>query len=322
MSLSKFLNDELKKSGLNKAQFAHKMANMHPTELTRILNSTPGKLPSKNILDKLSRGLELSVDELIRICTETDEAPPHYFNSKKQLMEAFYPELEARSLELQRYCNPDQILLDPTEISQALRDIDDKTFHPHPDYLQSAAQWSEITKTYPKSSKIFYFEEEEEQGKLSIHIIGNWSLVFLQDDLDDVLSESGELKNDALELKNLSSMAMPGVYLAYVSNMSLKNQYNSYEYTPMVVESFLRQMEDYAKYGIRIKKLYANVYDRDIGFYKALGFTEIASPQSRNSSEENIPHLYMIENFPQGFVFPHGNAILQRIQKYYNDCQL
>jgi len=76
MSLSEFLKEEIKKSGLNKTQFAQKMSDMHPTELARVLASSTYKPPSKNVLEKLSKGLGMSVDQLIDICHSKDTVFP------------------------------------------------------------------------------------------------------------------------------------------------------------------------------------------------------------------------------------------------------
>lgn len=321
MSLSEFLKEEIKKSGLNKTQFAQKMSDMHPTELARVLASSTYKPPSKNVLEKLSKGLGMSVDQLIDIChsKDTEVSTTTAEVSGNRVLEAFYPELEARVAALGNTDSADSAMFSPEQIANKLCEIRNGVFDPHPDHRNSPESLREIMKAYPKSTKIFYLEEGT-GAKRSVRIVGDWSIVFLPEKSGEAMAKTGTLKNSVLTLRELGSMTMPGEYCGYILNMALENRYNSYEYTPKVVESFLRQMEEYAKYDFCIRNLYVNVYDRDAGFYKALGFYEIPDQVIPEAQEQtNIPRLYKMDRFPEDFVFSKGKAILEHIQKLYGE---
>lgn len=314
MSLSKFVQEEFVKSGLNKAQFARKMSGMHPTELARVLDGSGNRLPSRNVMEKLARGLHMSVEELVAMSGQTQLLP----QGSSVLMESFYPELELRSRQLQEGGNSDQKLLTPGEISQQICRIGKEIFQPDPRFEDDPGQCSQIMQTYPKSAKIFYLEEKD-ADHTQIRIIGSWSVVFLEETVGKAMAQNGAFPSRELALKNLSSMVMPGKYIAFIRNMSLQNRYNSYEYAPALVGSFLKQMQEYARYGIHITTLYVNVYDRDRGFYKGLGFREAEAQNSLAEDQENhVPNLYVMEHFPEDFVFPAGQETLDAIASLYS----
>jgi len=321
MSLSEFLKEEIKKSGLNKTQFAQKMSDMHPTELARVLASSTYKPPSKNVLEKLSKGLGMSVDQLIDICHSKDTVVSTAVkdDSNNSVLEGFYPEIEARAAALYKTGSGETGAFSPEYIADTLCNLRNDIFAPHPEYSNSPENLREILKAYPKSTKIFYIEEGIGASR-SIRIVGDWSIVFFPVKNGEVMAKTGSFKNKTLSLRELASMTMPGEYCGYILNMAMENRYNSYEYTPKLVESFLRQMEEYAKYGFCIRNLYVNVYDRDVGFFKALGFYELQNQVVvEGQGQTNIPRLYKMDNFPRDFVFLKGKTILEHIQELYGE---
>lgn len=312
MTLGEFLTQKMLERGETKTEFSSSM-NLHPTQLARILNNTTDKLPTDNVLERLSDGLKIPKEELIRIHAESKRINKDNNRSiPNMLLEAFPHNLVDVSIKINEK-NPKQEILTILKISEIICSNDQALYEPDEDFAGEPSQWSEIMDIYPQSSKLFYTIEDSN----TINIVGDCSFVFLDGSNLDIFFENGVFKDKNIKLEYIAPMTIPGEYDAYILNMSLLNKYNTSENIPQMIASFLARIESYAKTGIYINRIYVHVYKRDIGLYKSLGFVKAPFKSIESKDGKETPTLYELKSFPNDFLYNGEKTRIGKIKDLY-----
>lgn len=306
MFLREYLIERMRERGENKTQFAEAMG-LYPTQLARILNNTTEKLPTNNILEKLSVGLEISKDDLVKICKEGIDSGRNNLKDKKvrEMKEAFPYDLQ-NSLTI-------------AQIAKVVCSHDEIIYRLQKEFAGEPEQWGEIMSNFPQSTKLFYYEEESETLEKKVNIIGDCSFVFINDKKMELFIDNNVFKDEKIKMEYLLPMTIPGEYNMYILNMSLINQYSTPDNIQQVIRSFLERIEALAQRKIFIKSVYVNVYRRDVGFYETIGFKKETKYTNQEILQDGRPCLYELKNFIKDFEYNDEKERLQRIKEVYEE---
>lgn len=128
----------------------------------------------------------------------------------------------------------------------------------------SAQQWE--TYLQNNSETFQYLVNGENQ------IVGNWSIVALNDETFEQAMK-GELLEVDLDLDKTELICFPGMYNGYILNFSLLPEYRVMRNYNIIIETYLKQLEEYAENQIFFKKWCINVFGKEIeALIKPMGF--------------------------------------------------
>jgi hypothetical protein len=136
----------------------------------------------------------------------------------------------------------------------------------------SPAQWAQILQN---SSDSFQYMLNAESK-----IIGDWSIVALKED-DFIEAKKGQLLEKDISYDNCDIIAFPGVYYGYILVFSCLPDYRNMKNYMLLMNSFYKQMEEYAENGIFFKEWCMNVFTPEIeNIMKKLGFSFLVNNKS------------------------------------------
>lgn len=303
MTLPEFLKYEMEKRSKNRAQFA-KDLDIHQTQLERLLNLAPGKVPRASTIKHLADKLGYSENELIALCYGNseplaEEAPAHHglnYGTCYDLIE--------ESKKIQKGKNPSQQVLDPLTIAEILCAQDRERYKDiDPLFAGEPSQWMDIFANYPDSATIFYFVREID-GLPAIEIAGDFSIAMFHADEFRFNDEDGTIAEDEIKVGSIPSLnTITGACDLVILNMSLANQYNTRNNNIVLVKAFEEWMHRLPD-DVKVRRFYVNAYPRDYGFFEDLGFTR-RKPDTK--PQGNRPVCYMLTNtcnINKNFRFP------------------
>ncbi len=128
----------------------------------------------------------------------------------------------------------------------------------------SAEQWEEFLAN--DSDTFHYFINEQNE------IVGDWSIVSLDDEAYEQ-AINGELLEENLSGDNTNMLVFPGEYKGYIMTMSLLTAYRNMKNYNLLIDSFIRQIQEYAENGIFFTHWCMNVFSKEVlGMVKQMGF--------------------------------------------------
>ncbi len=104
-------------------------------------------------------------------------------------------------------------------------------------------------------------------------IVGDWSIVALTETAFNSAVE-GDLVEAEIAGDNTEMICFPDDYYGYILTFSLLPEYRNMKNYNLIIDSFLKQMEEYSEQGIYFKKWCMNVFGKEIeSLIKKMGFT-------------------------------------------------
>ena len=159
----------------------------------------------------------------------------------------------------------------------------------------TASQWEEFLQN---SSDTFRYLVNGENK-----IVGNWSIVALTDEAYE-LAVKGELLEKDLGPDNTELICFPDTYNGYILAISLLPEYRNLQNYNLLIDSFLRQIEDYAENGIFFRKWCMNVFGKEVeALIKRLGFKYICDNKKFGKIFAcpfmPLPDIPLLKKFPK-----------------------
>lgn len=128
----------------------------------------------------------------------------------------------------------------------------------------TAQQWEGYLQN---NSETFQYLINEEN-----RIVGDWSIVALDENTYEQ-AVRGELLEADIDVDNTEIICFPGLYQGYILTFSLLPEYRTMKNYNLIVDSFLKQLEEYAANGIFFKRWCMNVFGKEVeALVKQLGF--------------------------------------------------
>ncbi len=104
-------------------------------------------------------------------------------------------------------------------------------------------------------------------------IVGDWSIVALTEDAFAEAME-GKLVEADIGPDNTEMICFPDMYHGYILTFSILPEYRTTKNYNLIIDSFLRQMEEYSEDGIFFKHWCINVFSKEVeALVKKMGFT-------------------------------------------------
>lgn len=104
-------------------------------------------------------------------------------------------------------------------------------------------------------------------------IVGDWSIVALTEDAFAEAME-GKLIEADIGPDNTEMICFPDMYHGYILTFSILPEYRTTKNYNLIIDSFLRQMEEYSEDGIFFKHWCINVFSKEVeALVKKMGFT-------------------------------------------------
>ena len=159
----------------------------------------------------------------------------------------------------------------------------------------TASQWEEFLQN---NSDTFHYLVNGENK-----IVGDWSIVALADEAY-ALAVKGELLEKDLGPDNTELICFPDTYNGYILSISLLPEYRNSQNYNLLIDSFLRQMEDYAESGIFFRQWCMNVFGKEVeALIKRLGFKYVCDNKSFGKiftcSFMPLPDIPLLKKFPK-----------------------
>ena len=131
----------------------------------------------------------------------------------------------------------------------------------------TAQQWEEYLQNNSETFRYLVNSENK--------IVGDWSIVALNEESFD-LAKKGELLEADIDIDKTEIICFPGIYQGYILTLSLLPEYRNMKNYNLIVDSFIRQLEEYAENGIYFKSWCMNVFGKEVeALVKQLGFRYI-----------------------------------------------
>ena len=108
-------------------------------------------------------------------------------------------------------------------------------------------------------------------------IVGDWSIVALTDEAFE-RAERGDLLEAELGLENTEMICFPNTYNGYILTFSLLPKYRTMTNYNLIIDSFVRQLEEYAENGIFFSRWCINVFGKEVeALVRQLGFSYVCN---------------------------------------------
>jgi len=102
-------------------------------------------------------------------------------------------------------------------------------------------------------------------------IVGDWSIVALTDEAFEKAMK-GELLEKDIGMENTRMICFPDVYNGYLLAICLLPEYRNMKNYNLLIDSFLKQLEEYSENGIFFRAWCMNVFGKEIeGLVRSLG---------------------------------------------------
>lgn len=207
-------------------------------------------------MDLCENNLEEIIDKLEAKIRDTKEGPVEVVKEEKieDLQIVTYYELTKKRG------------LNKSEIARQLVANDRKLYHNIDDDNEGdPSQWETYLSKYPQTFR--YMVNSQNQ------IVGNWSMVTLSG-ADYRRAKEGKLLESELNIGSTEYFMFGGVFYGYLLNLSVNEEEMSPTNIRRLFESFLDQLDQFAKEDIYFKSWCVNVFLEDHEKrYEALGFT-------------------------------------------------
>ncbi len=103
-------------------------------------------------------------------------------------------------------------------------------------------------------------------------IVGDWSIVALNDEIYEQ-AEKGELLEADIDVDKTEMICFPGIYNGYVLTISALPNYRNTKNYNLLVDSFVRQIEEFSNNGIFFRSWCMNVFSKEVEMLvRGMGF--------------------------------------------------
>ncbi len=103
-------------------------------------------------------------------------------------------------------------------------------------------------------------------------IVGDWSIVALSDEVY-AEAEKGELLEADIDVDKTEMICFPGIYNGYVLTISALPNYRNTKNYNLLVDSFIRQIEEFSENGIFFRAWCMNVFSKEVEMLvRGMGF--------------------------------------------------
>ena len=158
----------------------------------------------------------------------------------------------------------------------------------------TAEQWEEFLQN---NTETFQYMVSPD-GK----IVGDWSVVALTDACYKKAMK-GELMEQELDVENTEMICFPGIYHGYILAISVLPEYRSMKNFNLLINSFLKQLEEYSENGIFFDKWCINVFSKEVErLIRQLGFTYVCDNtiygKIYSCQFVPLPKLPLLKQFP------------------------
>lgn len=128
----------------------------------------------------------------------------------------------------------------------------------------TAQQWAEFLQN--NSDTFVYLVDEQN------HIVGDWSIVALPDDVYDQ-AVHGQMVEEDLDTDTTEMICLPGIYNGYILAISLLPEHRSVKNYNLLIDSFFHQLEVFSEDGIFFRRWCINVFSKEVeALVRSLGF--------------------------------------------------
>lgn len=118
------------------------------------------------------------------------------------------------------------------------------------------------------------------------------------------LAEKGQLLEKNIDAENSVMICFPGEYNGYILSFSLLPEYRTRQNYNLLIDSFLKQLEEYSENGIYFRKWIINVFGHEVeSLIKPLGFRylcdNICFGKVYSCSFDPLPDIPLIKKYPR-----------------------
>ena len=108
-------------------------------------------------------------------------------------------------------------------------------------------------------------------------IVGDWSIVALTDEAFE-RAERGDLLEAELGIENTEMICFPSTYNGYILTFSLLPKYRNMTNYNLIIDSFIKQLEEYAENGIFFSRWCINVFGKEVeALVRQMGFCYVCN---------------------------------------------
>lgn len=134
-------------------------------------------------------------------------------------------------------------------------------------------------------------------------IVGDWSIVALTDEaFADAMK--GELLEADIDIEKTNLICFPDVYNGYILAFSILPQYRNRTNYNLIIDSFLRQLEEYSENGIFFRSWCINVFSKEVeALVRQLGFKYVCNNKVYGKIYScpfmPLPNLPLFKKYPK-----------------------
>ena len=134
-------------------------------------------------------------------------------------------------------------------------------------------------------------------------IVGDWSIVALTDDAFE-RAERGDLLEAEIGIENTEMICFPNTYNGYILTFSLLPKHRNMTNYNLIIDSFLRQLEEYAENGIFFSRWCINVFGKEVeALVRQLGFQYVCNNKVLGKiytcSFSPLPNMPLFKKYPK-----------------------
>lgn len=157
------------------------------------------------------------------------------------------------------------------------------------------AQWAQFIQNSTETFQYLLNSEDK--------IVGDWSIVALNEaDFDK--AKTGQLLEKDIDFNSCEIISFPDTYYGYILVFSLLPDYRSQKNYMLILNSFYKQIEEYAENGVFFKEWCINVFTPEIeNMVKKMGFKYLANNITLGKIYHQnfmpLPENKMISQYPK-----------------------
>lgn len=254
-------------------------------ETKNTVNSIISGLVAFDVADRTYSDTEALINDFTRLKNQTSRitiSRKEYDKLSVSEKEKNKIELGSTSVYLVDYSTLKLFGYSDLEIAEALVKNDLALYEGIPQENEgSPEQWAEYLSSFPDTFR--YLVNDKHQ------IVGNWSFCAITDEQTAELTD-GSLMEESFSVDTTDFIMLAGDYNGYLLNFSINPTYNNTKNFNILLESFEKQLEQFAEDGVFFKKWYVNVFRKDhSAMYKRIGFKLLCENKSYGFIYQLIP---------------------------------
>ena len=159
----------------------------------------------------------------------------------------------------------------------------------------TAEQWETFLQD---SSETFQYLVNENDK-----IVGDWSIVALTDEIFE-RAQKGDLLESELDIESTEMICFPNTYNGYILTFSLLPKYRNMTNYNLIIDSFVKQLEEYAENGIYFSRWCINVFGKEVeALVRQLGFSYVCNNKVLGKiytcSFSPLPNTPLLKKYPK-----------------------